>query len=263
MIIPILAEQLDRLDRQPPPAVISWACPVPYFGHAPTAIVATVGINPSNREFVDQAGQELDGHSRRLPTLRSLGLQRWRDANSQHVQQVISSCGNYFRSQPYNRWFGVLERLLGPSGCTYYGSKPSACHLDLFAYATRRKWSFLPLNEQRGLIASSSQMLAMLLRSIRAEILILNGRSVVDTFEVASHTSLASIPRSSWDLPRSGRPVPGLAFAGTIDQLAGIPLGRKLTVVGFNHNIQSSFGVTSAVIEEIGSWLASVVGAGQ
>ena len=38
--------------------------------------------------------------------------------------------------------------------------------------------------------------------------------------------------------------------------MSGIVLGRKILVLGFNHNIQSSFGVTTKVIQEIRSWIA-------
>ena len=54
--------------------VIPWSSPVISFGDLSRARVATLGLNPSNREFVDDAGIELDGPSRRFPTLRSLKL---------------------------------------------------------------------------------------------------------------------------------------------------------------------------------------------
>ena len=57
--------------------VIDWCCPVPTFGDVEKAHVATMGINPSNREFVDQLGAELDGSARRFETLNSLNLESW------------------------------------------------------------------------------------------------------------------------------------------------------------------------------------------
>ncbi len=38
---------------------ISWASPVPSFGNISRSNIATLGINPSNREFVDENGHEL------------------------------------------------------------------------------------------------------------------------------------------------------------------------------------------------------------
>ncbi len=60
-----------------------------------------------------------------------------------------------------------------------------------------------------------------------------------------------------WELPRnSGRPVTGLSYYGTIDSIGGYALDRHVTVLGFNHNLQSSFGVTSGVLSAIRSWVA-------
>ena len=76
-----LATLIDRLDG---PAVsktdvIRWGCPVPSFGDLSSARIATVGLNPSNREFVDGLGNELEGPSRRFHTLKSLGIASWAD----------------------------------------------------------------------------------------------------------------------------------------------------------------------------------------
>src|SRR6266446_6786884 len=71
----ILPNLIERLDDPLVKAakVIPWSCPVPYFGDLSQSIVATLGLNPSNREFVDGSEIELDGPTRRLHTLKSLG----------------------------------------------------------------------------------------------------------------------------------------------------------------------------------------------
>src|SRR2546430_419381 len=76
--------------------VIPWSCPVPSFGDLSNSILATIGLNPSNREFVDDEGEELDGKSRRFHTLHSLGLARWSDVNAQHLELIKDSCRAYF-----------------------------------------------------------------------------------------------------------------------------------------------------------------------
>jgi len=53
-------------------SVIRWGAPVPSFGDLSSSLVATVGLNPSNREFVDVAGHELRDTYRRFHTLGSL-----------------------------------------------------------------------------------------------------------------------------------------------------------------------------------------------
>ena len=58
-------------------SVISWGSPVPSFGDLSNASIATIGLNPSNLEFVDEKGKELDGSRRRFHTLNSLGSTRY------------------------------------------------------------------------------------------------------------------------------------------------------------------------------------------
>ena len=61
--------------REAPVAeVVPGSTPVVAFGDPFVATVATLGINPSLREFLN-GGQFLDGPSRRLATLRSLGAE--------------------------------------------------------------------------------------------------------------------------------------------------------------------------------------------
>ena len=47
----------------------------------------------------------------------------------------------------------------------------------------------------------------------------------------------------------------GVAFTGLVDSVSGIKLDRQLQVLGFNHNLQSSFGVTNPVISSIREWI--------
>jgi hypothetical protein len=57
----------DLVDSNMDSNVIPWACPIPSFGDLTRARVATLGLNPSNREFVDERGNELDGPSGSCP----------------------------------------------------------------------------------------------------------------------------------------------------------------------------------------------------
>jgi hypothetical protein len=73
-LYPVLPTLIGRLERavELGTSVIEWGCPVPCFGNISRARVATVGLNPSNREFVDETGHELAGEFRRFHTLASL-----------------------------------------------------------------------------------------------------------------------------------------------------------------------------------------------
>jgi hypothetical protein len=244
--------------------VIPWGAPVPAFGDPSTARVATLGLNPSNREFVDNAGRELEGRARRFHTLASLGLTRWDEADARHLELVLQSCRRYFHRNPYDRWFRKLDQLLVGTGASYYaGTRAStgdrssvACHLDLIPYATRRRWMELTARQRACLLERPGDALGALLRDSPIRILVLNGQSVVDYFEALTDVRLDRHERVEWTLPRrAGALVQGVSYWGIVQTVGGVDLGRDLLVLGYNHNIQSSFGVTSGAVSSIAAWV--------
>lgn len=242
------------------PSVIEWSCPVPFFGDLRNSRVATVGINPSNREFVSEYGLELTGAARRFPTLGSLKCLDWSEVTSVQVREIIDACLDYFNACPYDRWFRVLERIIQPAGFSFYGQGALACHIDLVPYATAQKWGTLSSLERRNLLMTSGDAMGRMVRDSKLKLLILNGRSVISEFERISSVSLDRVRRPSWDLPRtSGTPVEGYSYHGEVSKIGDVHLEAPLGVVGYNHNLQSSFGVTSQVISEIGVLVGNTV----
>ena len=255
----VMVSFIERLDSGEfdGTSVLKWGCPVPFFGDLARSRIATVGINPSNREFADSCGEELTGPHQRLPTLNSLGVNRWGEIDALQVREIVGSCHNYFTRNPYDRWFGVLEQVLTMTLASFYPSAPhKACHIDLVPYPTAVKWGELPADERRTLLAATGKGLGVLLRDTKIAVLVLNGRSVVRHFEDLIETSLEATHMANWDLPRSrGAPVRGFAYAGDVEIVAGVTLHRTVKVLGYNHNLQSSFGVTGEVISEIADWV--------
>lgn len=238
--------------------VMAWTCPVPYFGRLREAAVATLGINPSNREFVDITGRELDGDERRFPTLGSLGLRTWEDASSLDVNAIVSACDCYFTGNPYNQWFGTLDVIARSAGASYYSVETPAAHLDLVPYATHVKWGALRGDQQRALLHCAQNLLAALLRDSPVQLLVLNGASVVRQFEGVAEVKLTREHKPAWDLDREGSErVRGVAYTGTVDHVGDVDLGRSVAVAGFNHNLQSSFGVTTRALHAIARWVAT------
>jgi hypothetical protein len=259
----LMGTLVDRLDRSSEryASVIPWSCPVPFFGGLLSAVVGTVGINPSQREFVDARGSELEGNDRRLPTLGSLALDRWRHADATHLRDIASACSSYFGRNPYDRWFGVLERILAPAGFTLYGSAPTACHLDLVPFATCCRWTALSSFERRDLLFTCGDYFARLLELSGVRTLVLNGQSVVGQFQLLAGLQLEVRKVTGWSLHRSGSgPVVGLCYSGEVETIGSVTLARPVRVLGFNHNLQSSFGVSGNVVDDIGQWIARDTG---
>jgi hypothetical protein len=255
-----MATLLDGLDTYglTSPNMISWGCPVPFFGHIESARVATVGINPSNREFVSIDGTELSAEDRRLPTLASLGLSCWGEANFTALHTILSACREYFERNPYIGWFGILERIIQPTGHSFYTPLSSACHLDIVPWATAVKWGTLSSAARNQLVGRAALALGEMVSISSLRMLVLNGQEVVRQFEALLEVPLQASRMPAWDLPRrSGREVAGMAYNRWISSIAGIPLDRDLLVVGYNHNLQSSFGVTAAVRHNISEWIAA------
>jgi hypothetical protein len=254
-----LSTLVKRLDNEllSEASVIPWSCPVPSFGDLSRSRLATLGINPSNREFVDTSGKELDGSSRRLHTLKSLGLSRWSEANSRHLQSIVDSCRTYFSRNPYDRWFRRLDYVISGTEASYYNASANACHLDLIPYATSCKWTGLTHQQRSSLLAIAGDTLGLLLRESPVRLLILNGNSVVQQFQQIAGIRLDKLAKRAWSLPRrSDSDVSGFAYEGAVRNLGGVKLRREVLVLGFNHNIQSSFGVTTEVSTAIRRWIA-------
>jgi hypothetical protein len=253
-----LTALIDRLDS---PAmsgtdVIRWGAPVPSFGDLMQATVATLGLNPSNREFVDERGDELHGPQRRFHTLGSLALRSWLDADASHLRLILDSCSAYFLGNPYDTWFKRMNYVISGVGASYYGASSSACHLDLIPYATATKWTDLTIRQRSSLLAIAADTLALLLRDSPVRLLVLNGMSVVAQFQNITGVRLDRYEMSQWTLHRRNKAsVVGFGYRKSVKSLCGVELSRHILVLGYNHNIQSSFGVTTQALAAIRDWV--------
>lgn len=237
--------------------VIPWSSPVLSFGDVSSAKIATIGLNPSNREFVDRNGKELDGVHRRFHTLNSLGIRSWSEATEEHISVMLDCCYDYFTRNPYDGWFKKLDHLISGTLISYYFPSNQACHLDLIPYATSRKWTELTISQKFTLLENSVDTLGLLLKNSSIKLLVLNGQTVVENLEKISNVIFEKTLMPNWALPRkSGDWISGYAYKGVIKSLGGVKLKNDINVFGFNHNIQSSFGVTKKVQISIKNWIS-------
>lgn len=258
-----LLSLLERLDNKElvKAQVIPWSSPIPSFGDLSCSTIATLGLNPSNREFVDVEGKELEGGFRRFHTLKSLGIKNWSSANSHHRKLIQESCNRYFHQNPYDGWFKGLDRIISGTNTSYYDNLFKACHLDLIPYATACKWTELTTQQRALLLNFAGDTLGLLLRNSPVRVLILNGKTVIENLQKIAGVSFEKTLMTDWTLPRkAGGGVKGFAYSGTISEVAGIRLERNVHVLGFNHNIQSSFGVTTVVKSAIRNWITLSAG---
>lgn len=236
--------------------VIPWASPVISFGSPINAKLATLGLNPSNLEFQGRGGVPLNPPLNRFETLYSLQAVNWGAVGDSDIDRIWKACENYFDRNPYGRWFNRLERLLVDTSASYYSKLAhSACHLDLSPFATERKWSALTSSQRAALLNAGTSALVRTIRASDIRVLVLNGSSVIREFNrlgIGGSISSAIVPE--WSL--QGGKVAGISYFGRLSELMGIKLDRELVVLGYNHNIQSTFGVTSRVTASIANWIA-------
>ncbi|MGJ7503681.1 hypothetical protein ACSFBF_25215 [Variovorax sp. ZT5P49] len=235
---------------------IPWASPVVSFGNPANSKVATLGLNPSNLEFSDGSGNQLQAPYHRFESLTTLQVRDWSEVAAQGIQRVWQACEDYFYRNPYDQWFKRLEKVLVGTGATYYSRiGEQACHLDLVPFATAEKWSSLTAAHRAGLIELGIPSLVRTVKASDIRVLVLNGSTVVREFSrLLNGQVLDSHEMPSWAL-QGGR-VAGVSHVGRVSELNGIALDRELLVLGYNHNIQSSFGVTTDVVSRIATWVA-------
>jgi len=244
--------QVSHLD------IINWAAPVTSFGNPQTAKIATLGLNPSDREFTDSNGKELIGTKRRFHTLNSLGLEKWGDLSVDQAKLIAGQCRNYFSGNPYDGWFKKLDFLISGTSLSYYFPSQEACHLDLVPFATSTKWAKLSREQRKELLSEHGDILAKLINSSVIKIIILNGTTVINNFKLISDADYTVTSQPTWNLSRAdGKDISGFSYECFITRIGDMQLKEKIAILGFNHNIQSSFGITSYVQSQIRVWIAN------
>jgi hypothetical protein len=224
---------LEKMVRRQTPVaeVVVGSTPVVAFGDPLIATVATLGINPSWREFLSDEGTLLHGRARRLSTLLSLNADSTASLRPDQVQTVIAECGAYFRPNrnPYRRWFDPLDEILRRAvGASYYDH--TACHLDLVQWATRPTWNRLSNDVRKTLLTEGLPHLQELMRLGNLRTVLLNGRQVLEHVIAAQLVRLRSIGKVHLDPRRS----------------CSLYLGetKAITFVGWSANLQSSWGIS-------------------
>ena len=140
--------------------------------------------------------------------------------------------------------------------CSGHFPFENIAHIDLVPFATVNKWGKLDKKVQNNLLNISIDSIGRIIKHTPVRLMILNGQAVVRQLLNISDVELVKKHEPLWDLKR-GRinDVKGYSYYGKLSTLGGIQLEKKILVLGFNHNLQSSFGVTKEVHNEIKNWI--------
>jgi hypothetical protein len=235
---------IELVRRLPPDGtpVIPSATPVIAFGDPAGARVATVGINPSAREFLEN-GRLLAGSARRLATLTSLGAERLDELTDVQAEEVLRECASYFSRNPYRQWFDQLDDLLKAAyDASYYDG--SACHLDLVMWATDPVWGQLDGFARERLLADGLPLLRRQLDRYSFDVVLLNGRGVIEEVLEAGLAELSAIGRLE---------------VGAISSRLYAGSARGATWIAWSANLQSSRGITNAFRHELARCVQGLV----
>ena len=234
---------LAMVRREPPieELVVPYSTPVVSFGNFRIARVATLGINPSNREFEDQNKRLLTGQSQRLENLISLNAASTKSLTDSQVSQVISACDSYFEKNSYS-WFTPLEKVIRSGLNVSYFDK-TACHLDLVQWSTSSKWQVLSTKVKEKLLDDGKSHLENQLNQALISVVVVNGISVWRELQLAGFVTPEKVGKLTFP---NGK---------TTCQLL-VSKNRGLTFLGWTSNLQSQQGANSnQFLQDLAGWL--------
>lgn len=241
-----IRELLDTVEDSASDLIIKDYAPILYFGDIMNSRIATVGLNPSDKEYYDSLGQSYD----RFFNKENLQVDSWSNISNEKIDQIKNSFDFYFNHRPYKNWFNRLEDLLVDGQFSYYFPYNNIVHLDIIPVATKDKWGSLSFSEQDFLINQFGNYLEYLITESYIEVCILNGQGVVDNFQKVFGQLIDKKYVEQWNIKTKNKVVKGKSYRTILKAK-----DKKILVLGFNHNIQSSFGVSKEIIASIRSWL--------
>lgn len=228
-------------------SIVPFSTPVVSFGDPSKARIATLGINPSDREFLNSDGDLLPRIEQRFATLPFLGVSRCEDLTDEQIQTVVSRCNNYFQGNWYRKWFSPIESsVLSKIDASHLDG--SACHLDLIQWATSPVWQKLDRNgATRTLMDEGAEHLKAQLATENIRTVVVLGRT---GWEQLTATKLCTVE----DVGRIQ------VCNGRMTSTLRVGEGSGTRFIGWTSNLQSQRGITKDDRDALGNWLASLIG---
>jgi uracil-DNA glycosylase len=227
-----MSELRERLRIESSESSVQASLPVLFFGDALTAQVATVGLNPSKREYLDPHGEILAGRSQRFATTTSLGAVSRAGLSDGQATEAIEVMRDYYDDgrPTYGSYFGHLTHFLSGIGTSY--RERSATHLDLVQESTDPVWSRLGPRERSGLLARDLPFLVWQLETLpHLQAVVCAGKTVSKELQARIHVDVEEtgvMKRIRWWL--------GVAHFGA----------RDLQIGGWNYPLDRPTGLGTA-----------------
>jgi hypothetical protein len=191
--------------------------PVLFFGDLLQAEVATVGLNPSDQEYLDKDGVMLEGAAKRFATLSSLGAPDRAELTDAQCAEAVEWMRDYYEpGKPvYRSWFNGLSRVIEGFGASFH--ERSATHLDLVQESTSPVWSGLPPGEKNALLEQDLPFLEWEIRAFPLRAVICTGKTVSDNVRRQLRVAVeeeGTLARIKWWVGRADFDGRGVGFAG-------------------------------------------------
>jgi hypothetical protein len=229
-----------RLRRPATTHSVRSSLPVLFFGDLFAAEVATVGLNPSQQEYLTPRGELLAGVAQRFATLESLKASERESLTDEQCAEALGWMRDYYApGQPVYRWFIGLERVLRGFGASLTGR--TAAHLDLVQESTSPVWSGLSVHARGELLRTD-------LPFLRSEIGTFPLRTVICTSKTVSDHVRRLLDVEVEDAGELAR-IRWWTGRAALD-------GRSVGVCGWNLPLARPTGLGAAGEHELGELLA-------
>lgn len=155
--------------------ILAHSIPIPFFGNIEKSIVATLSLNPSDKEFRQDRHPSLilANEKKRFKDRDFFDITDKQSLTKFQAEIAYDSYLSYFKNNPYKKWFNKLDSLLSPVGFSYYDGTMS--HLDITPWATFQKWD--NLNTKDAVLNASANISEYILDNYDLKFLFVNGKT--------------------------------------------------------------------------------------
>ena len=230
----------DRLRRPPTPWSVDGSLPVLFFGDIDSAKVATVGLNPSDREYTDEWGELLAGADQRFATLPSLHAASRMALTDEQCDVAVEWMRRYFETgRPvYGHYFRTLMNFLAGWGVDF--GPGGAVHLDLVQEVTDPRWSELGRTARASLLKTDLPFLRAQIEASAFDAVICTGQTVSAEVRELLDVQVIATGELAMEVWWTGSAVVG---------------GRRVRVAGWNRPLHQPTGLGTAGELKLGQLL--------